>query len=199
MPTSRSTCSTAQLANWKVYGSSGEFTSLAAARGIKPPLLQTSILAKIRLMSLFARLMYTALVWKERQRARRNQSRNQTLGPEHLETGERGETMAYWFLRQAGYTIVARNRRSRGGELDLVGWDGPVLAFIEVKTRASGEAARPEDSVTRKKQRRIGRAAREFLARLQKKPEAHRFDIVSVSWDDKAGLQVRLTKDAFKP
>jgi|SRR5437762_8848197 len=150
-------------------------------------------------MSLFARLMYKALVWKERQRARRNQPRAPAAGPAQFETGERGETMAYWFLRQAGYTIVARNRRSRRGELDLIGWDGPVLAFIEVKARASGEAARPEDAVTAEKQRRIGRAAREYLARLSNKPEAYRFDIVSVFWDDKGGFQVRLTKAAFKP
>lgn len=150
-------------------------------------------------MSIFARLMYKALVWKERQRARRMQTRVSAGRTERLETGERGETMAYWFLRQAGYTMVARNRKSRGGELDLIGWDGPVLAFIEVKTRGSGAAGRPEDAVTPKKQRRIGRAAREYLARLRKKPQAHRFDIVSVCWDDKAGLEVRLTKDAFKP
>jgi putative endonuclease len=150
-------------------------------------------------MSLFARTMYKALVWKERQRARREKPPARTEGPEHLVTGERGETLAYWFLRQAGYTIVARNRRARGGELDLIAWDGPVLAFVEVKTRTSGTLARPEDAVTREKQRRIARAARQYLRRIRKKPEAHRFDIVSVFWDAQSGLQVRLTKDAFKP
>jgi putative endonuclease len=143
-------------------------------------------------------MMYNALAWKERQRARRKGRPARAEGPEHLDTGERGETLAYWFLRQAGYTIVARNRRARGGELDLIGWDGPVLAFIEVKTRTSGDVARPEDAVTREKQRRIARAAREYLRRIRKEPEAHRFDIVSVFWNAQAGIQVRLTKDAFK-
>ncbi len=66
-------------------------------------------------MSLFARLMYRALVWKERQRTRwtSDDGPRATRGePAHLETGRRGETLAYWYLRQAGYTIVARNRRS---------------------------------------------------------------------------------------
>ena len=49
-------------------------------------------------------------------------------------TGVRGETFAYWYLRRHGYTIIARNFTVPGvkGEIDLVGYDGAVLAFIEV-------------------------------------------------------------------
>jgi putative endonuclease len=146
--------------------------------------------------------MYRALVWKERQRARRAGREPvpvQTKGrPAHLITGERGETLAYWYLRQAGYTMVARNRRSRAGEVDMIGWDGPVLAFVEVKTRTSGAAGPPESAVARGQQKRIARAAREHLRRMKHQPEAFRFDIVSVSWDEHGGFQVRLIKDAFK-
>lgn len=153
-------------------------------------------------MSWFARLMYRALLWKERQRALRARHLPEKLRREsdHLKTGERGEALAYWYLRQAGYTIVARNRRARSGagELDLVGWDGPVLAFVEVKTRTSGEAGPPEAAVSRGKQKRIARAAKEYLRRLKQKPVNYRFDIVSVSWDPGAGREVRLIKDAFK-
>ncbi len=155
-------------------------------------------------MTWFARLMYRALVWKERQRARRMgpsaSSGGNGLKAPHLETGERGETLAYWYLRQAGYIIVARNRRARSGagELDLVGWDGPVLAFVEVKTRSSAEAGPPEAAVSRAKQKRIAKAAKEYLRRLGKKPVRYRFDIVSVLWGPEAGYHVRLIKDAFK-
>lgn len=155
-------------------------------------------------MSLIARLIYRALVWKERQRAARTKGSKVAdkadSRPEHLETGERGETLAYWYLRQAGYTIVARNRRARSGagELDLVGWDGPILAFVEVKTRTSAEAGPPEAAVTRSKQKRVIRAGKEYLRRLRQKPVNYRFDIVSVSWDSKAGFQAKLFKDAFR-
>ena len=153
-------------------------------------------------MSWFARLIYRALVWKERQRARRERSSAAEVraGASHLKTGERGETLAYWYLRQAGYTIVARNQRARsgGGELDLVGWDGPVLAFIEVNTRKSEEAGPPEAAVLRKKQKRIARAAKEYIRRRGTKPVNYRFDVVSLVWDPDAGYQLRLTKDAFK-
>jgi len=155
-------------------------------------------------MSLIARLIYRALVWKERQRAARplrSKVAEKAGGKApHLATGERGETLAYWFLRQAGYTIVARNRRARSGagELDLVGWDGPILAFVEVKTRTSAEAGPPEEAVTRSKQKRVVRAAKEYLRRLHQKPVNYRFDIVSVFWNPEAGFQVKLIKDAFR-
>jgi putative endonuclease len=147
--------------------------------------------------------MYRALVWKERQRALRGEPLGKTTKTPgrhaHLVTGERGETLAYWYLRQAGYTIVARNRRARSGagEVDLIGWDGPTLAFVEVKTRTTDAAGPPELAVSHAKQKRIGKAAHDYLRRMRKKPESYRFDIVSVFWDETAGLRVRLIKNAF--
>lgn len=153
-------------------------------------------------MSLLARLMYRTLVWKERQRAKhaRPSAEEFESAAEHLKLGARGETLAYWFLRQAGYTMVARNRRARSGagELDLVGWDGPVLSFVEVKTRMSPEAGPPEAAVSRSKQKKVARAAKEYLRHLKREPASYRFDVVSVGWESEAGLQVRLIKDAFK-
>ena len=153
-------------------------------------------------MSLLAQLMYRTLVWKERQRARLavHAPSAPASETEHLRTGARGETLAYWYLRQAGYTIVARNRpaRSGAGELDMVGWDGPVLSFVEVKTRMSADGGPPEAAVSRAKQKRIAKAAGEYLRRLRRKPLGYRFDIASVAWNPEAGLQVRLIKDAFK-
>ncbi len=152
-------------------------------------------------MSWFARLMYAGLVWKERQLARRNPglpAAGESLRAAHLEMGRRGETLAYWFLRRAGYRMVARNRRLRSAELDLIGWDGPVLVFVEVKTRTSDAAGTPEEAVSRAQERRIARAAEEYMRRLKRRPAAYRFDIASVSWDGRQGLRVRLVRDAFK-
>jgi hypothetical protein len=60
----------------------------------------------------------------------------------------RGETYAYWYLRKQGYIFVARNYTPRGikGEIDLVGYDGKTLAFVEVRTRTirEGLPALPE-------------------------------------------------------
>ncbi len=151
-------------------------------------------------MSLFARLMYRALVWKEHQRAKLAHQREETGGTAaHIVTGKRGETLAYWYLRQAGYTMVGRNRPPQwgGGELDLIGWDGAVLAFIEVKARHSSQVAPPEDAVTHKQRRRIVKAAETYLRKLSARPESYRFDVINIFWDREAGCQVRLVKDAF--
>jgi putative endonuclease len=151
-------------------------------------------------MSLLARLMYGALVWKERQRALlAHQRKERGASAAHIVTGKRGETLAYWYLRQAGYVMVGRNRPSQwgGGELDLIGWDGPVLAFIEVKARHSPEVAPAEDAVTHKQRRRIIKAAEAYLRKLPAWPASYRFDVINVSWDQEAGCQVRLVKDAF--
>lgn len=155
-------------------------------------------------MDLVARLVYGTLVWREARRAKAfgRAGRGNGLDAEgqHLKVGARGETLAYWHLRRAGYVIVARNRRpqSRGGELDMVGWDGPVLAFIEVKTRTSGEAGPPETAVSLHQQRRIVKSAQEYMRRLKRRPAGYRFDIASVLWNPAAGYQVRVVKDAFK-
>jgi Uncharacterised protein family UPF0102 len=55
-------------------------------------------------------------------------------------TGVRGETYAYWYLRRHGYVLVARNYMlpEMKGEIDLVGFDGPVLAFVEEDTNCNG-------------------------------------------------------------
>ena len=154
-----------------------------------------------RSMNLLAPLIYRGLVWKERQRARlegQTVASGSEHGPAHLATGRRGEILAYWYLRQAGYTIVARNRRSRANELDLIGWDGPVLAFVEVKTRTSAVAGPPANAVNRSKQKRIIKAAHEYMRHLKRRSLTYRFDITSVAWDHVAGFEVRLIKDAFK-
>lgn len=101
--------------------------------------------------------------------------------PRHLRVGIQGEEEAYFHLRKLGYAIVARNYRSPRcrGEIDLIGWDGDVLCFIEVKTRTSHDVKTPEAAVDRHKRRELAEMAREYRKRLP--PTCQwRIDIVSV-------------------
>jgi putative endonuclease len=151
-----------------------------------------------------ARLIYGALVWKERQRAKRVIGPERIQGPEgnkeHLELGARGETLVYWYLRAAGYKMIGRNRRPprRWGELDMIGWDGNVLAFVEVKTRGREDTGPPETTVSRQQRKRIIHSAREYMKRLKRKPRAFRFDVAGVVWDPEAGYKVQVVKDAYR-
>ena len=116
----------------------------------------------------------------------------------HLRTGRRGERLAYYFLRRQGYTMVARNWRCRGrrGEIDLIGWDGNVLCFIEVKTRSSHGLAPAEAAVDRAKQRELRGMAALYLRQCKSHPSS-RFDVVSVYLTPKARPELQLFKDAF--
>ena len=55
--------------------------------------------------------------------------------------GRGSETLACWYLRLKGWRILARRARVPGGEVDVVARRGRVLAFVEVKARATEEAA----------------------------------------------------------
>jgi putative endonuclease len=155
-------------------------------------------------MSFYARWIYRGLLWKEKQRARAAGGLPPGGGGKaensHLETGRRGEALAYWHLRQAGYRVVARNRRLGGsaGELDLIAWDGRILAFAEVKTRTSAAAGPPEAALKREQQRRIIRGAHKYMRQHLKAQPSYRFDVISVFWTRENGFQVRLIKDAYK-
>ena len=117
--------------------------------------------------------------------------------PRHL-TGRRGEEEAYFYLRQQGYVIIARNYRSprSRSELDLVGWDDATLCFIEVKTRNKRDFIPAEAAVDPEKQRDLSYVAREFLRKIKGEPSV-RFDVVSIYMAGD-GAEIELFRDAFR-
>jgi len=124
--------------------------------------------------------------------------RREPGGPEHLRTGRKGEDMAYYFLRRQGYTIVARNWRTKGrkGEIDLIGWDNATLCFIEVKTRSTRGVVPAEIAVDRAKQLELRGMATLFLYRQSSHPPS-RFDVVSIYLEPGESPEIELFKDAF--
>jgi len=101
--------------------------------------------------------------------------------------GERGERLAATHLERAGYTILARNFRTRFGELDLVAADNRCLIFCEVKTRIAGTRrgpAGPLDAIGPRKRAQVRAMAREWLASSAssdrpRRPEL-RFDAIGI-------------------
>ncbi len=155
-------------------------------------------------MPMFSRLAFALVHFASRKGLREDvDDFSGELKNEARRTGIRGETYAYWYLRRHGYVFVARNYMPRGlkGELDLVGYDGETLAFVEVRTRTVREElnALPELSVTTDKQRALLRTAQRFLVERHVGNAPCRFDVLAI--DNRPGLspEVRLHKDAFSP
>ena len=109
--------------------------------------------------------------------------RGQPAGPAHLITGIAGEDAALFYLRRKRYTIVARRWKSskRPGDIDLIAWNGPILCFIEVKTRTAHGLAPAEFAVDWHKRSVLRRLARQYVMQLpQPTAPPVRFDILSV-------------------
>lgn len=93
--------------------------------------------------------------------------------------GGEAEEAAARFLARQGVHVIARNYRTRLGEIDLIARDGATLVFVEVRLRANDRFGGAAASVGPRKQQRIAAAARQYLARLAQEP-ACRFDVITL-------------------
>lgn len=106
----------------------------------------------------------------------------------HQRTGAHAEELVARRLVAAGWEIVARNARSRYGELDIVARDGRALVFIEVKAGREGTTFGPERpilAIDARKQRRVRKLAVAWMAeRRGVRPYTQiRFDAVGVTFN----------------
>jgi putative endonuclease len=103
--------------------------------------------------------------------------------------GRLGERLAAEHLERLGYRIVARNYRTRFGELDLVVTDDEVLVFCEVKTRRAGSGD-PWDNLGEAKRRQVRSMGRVWLSEARDRPRtsALRFDAIGVQIDRDGAL-----------
>jgi putative endonuclease len=97
------------------------------------------------------------------------------------DTGIEGEQIALDFLLGIGYRLVARNWRCRSGEIDLIMSEGPVLVFVEVKTRRGTTFGLPQEAVGSRKQAKIRHLAQAFLAAANRREQELRFDVVAIT------------------
>ena len=152
---------------------------------------------------IFARAMFVLVDWAARRGLADSSApaASETTKQRARRTGVRGETYAYWYLRRNGYVMIARNFTYRGmkGEIDLVGYDGSTVAFVEVKTRTASHSAfgSPEEAVTHEKQQHLSRMARQFLREYRTGSAPFRFDILAIEAPPGRRPIVRLHKGAF--
>jgi putative endonuclease len=112
--------------------------------------------------------------------------------------GRRGEQLATAHLRRIGYEVIARNVRTRYGEIDLIVRDRHALVFVEVKTRLIGHAQsaprpdqRPLAGLGAGQRTRLRRLAAAWLAEERSRPfvASIRFDAVGIVLDASGRLR----------
>jgi putative endonuclease len=105
--------------------------------------------------------------------------------------GRRGEALAAQHLERLGYTVLARNHRTRWGEIDLVLTDPgeTTIVFVEVKTRRLG-AGDPFENLHDAKRHQVRSMAAAWLNDVRDRPWAAdlRFDAVGVTLDARGEL-----------
>jgi len=94
--------------------------------------------------------------------------------------GRRGEELAARHLRQIGLTVIDRNVRLPGGEIDLVARQGEELVFVEVKTRIGDESTAPDELVTATKLQRLERLSETYVERLGDPDVSWRVDVIAI-------------------
>lgn len=97
----------------------------------------------------------------------------------HNELGKRGEELATKMLRDKGYTILERNWRFNGWEVDIIAQKGKFIVFVEVKTRSDDSWMYPEQAVDKNRKIRLTRAANAYV-KYHHIDLAIRFDIVAI-------------------
>jgi len=92
--------------------------------------------------------------------------------------GRRAEIIASWWLRLHGWRILARRARTPLGEVDLVARRGRIIAFVEVKARATAAAA--DLSLDHFRLRRVAAAAEALAPRFARPGDDIRIDAIFI-------------------
>jgi len=90
--------------------------------------------------------------------------------------GRQGERLAGWWLRLKGWSIVARRVRTPVGEIDMIARRGSMVAFVEVKSRKTGQAL--DESIDERRLARVAAAAESLAAIYMKPGDDMRIDVI---------------------
>lgn len=113
--------------------------------------------------------------------------------------GKWGEAFAARFLMQKGYEILEKNFKCPLGEIDLIAQESGEIVFIEVKTRRSASFGFPEEQLSWKKRRKLGRLA-QFYFKKHAFERPGRIDVVAILSDGRGrALSIEVIQNAFSP
>lgn len=137
---------------------------------------------------------------KDRSKSQREDgSKDRPKDRRRIDTGKRGEAIAAAYLERMGYAVLERNYRCVFGEIDIVARDGATICFVEVKSRRSARYGDPQLAVTRRKQEKVIRTARHYLAGRGLEDRPARFDVAAIRLSPDGAGAVDLIRNAFEP
>ena len=102
-------------------------------------------------------------------------------------TGNAGEQKACDYLITQGYTILERNWRTKGGEVDIIAFKSDTIVFVEVKTLPNGTFDMIQRELNYQKRERILKTSKRFLLNHRQYSNSYiRFDVIVI---DMPGLE----------
>ena len=105
-----------------------------------------------------------------------------------IELGKKGEEIAAGFLEDAGYKIIKRNYMIGHSDIDILAKNNEFLVFVEVRTKSKWDRGMPEDTLTKKKLRRMKNTAELYIAFNHYEGLA-RLDAVCIILDDSGSIK----------
>lgn len=115
---------------------------------------------------------------------------------DHNEFGKLAEELAENFLKEKGWSILAKNYIYDKAEIDIIAQAENQIVIVEVKARATDVFILPQEAVNKKKIRLMVKAANHYIEENNIDLEA-RFDIISVLPNESGKLEINHIKNAF--
>ncbi|MCL4478155.1 MAG: YraN family protein [Deltaproteobacteria bacterium] len=107
--------------------------------------------------------------------------------------GNKGEDAAVGFLKENKYKILDRNYRSKFGEIDIIAGDQKYTVFVEVRSKNTEFYGNAEESIVKKKKKRITLTAMTYIQKNHLENSPVRFDVVVINPDN----SIEIIKNAF--
>ncbi len=114
-----------------------------------------------------------------------------------INSGKKGEGLAISYLKKQGYEIIEKNYKTKLGEIDIIADCKGCVCFVEVRAKNSLSFGAPEETIIKRKQLQISKAALAYIKRYKLEDESCRFDVVSIKGVDSPVPEIKLIKNAF--
>ncbi len=114
------------------------------------------------------------------------------------EFGRMAEDMALRYLQKHDLALLARNFRSRFGEIDLIMRENNTIIFVEVRSRKNSAFLHPVETIDNSKRNKIRKTSQVFMQKTSVLNHCNwRFDVITLIGRSEHGMKIEWFKGAF--